>query len=375
MIDRATSHALAITTGGPLSPNFVCSGTLIAPGVVLTARQCIARFPSDRGTCSETFSAPGGSPRDLWVTAEPSILGAKVWKHVLRWVVPEPAEICGNDIVLLVLDDIFNEKQATPARPVIDAVEFQGLIGARAVGIAGFGATSPSGAGGGKRNSRFGVPVVCVPGDLSFECAGLLDSVAFGELTTGAGPCVGDSGAGAMSNGDRGVILGVLARGDTEAGRCGAGAFERTDVWGWLIAKTVVEASFVDPPPVWATAAFPEHPGLGERCRRDECNEGATCISLDGRRSYVCAKKCSAGCDDDFHCESGVCIAGAAPDLSGGCSISGAPAAGGYAAWIAMGFATLGAALRLLRGRRDRAREGDDSRTSPSASTRRRRGR
>ena len=149
MTDRASSHAVAIASGGPLSPTFVCSATLIAPGVVLTARHCIARFPSDRVTCSASFVAPGGSPRDLWVTAEPSILGATVWKHVLRWVVPEPPEICGNDVALLVLDDTFSAKQATPARPVIDAAEFDQLVRARAVGIAGFGATSPSGAGGG----------------------------------------------------------------------------------------------------------------------------------------------------------------------------------------------------------------------------------
>ena len=355
-VDRATSHAVAIATGGPLSPVFVCSGTLISPSVVLTARHCIARFPADRPSCSETFGEPAGAPRDLWVTVAPWTLPSKDWKNVARWVVPEPTEICGNDVALLVLGDTFTDKQATPARPVLDESELRSLAATRTLGIAGFGATSARGAGGGTRRSRFGVPIVCVPGDLSFECGGLLDSVSFGELTSGAGPCVGDSGAGAMATADHGVVFGVLARGDTASGTCAAGVFERTDVWGWLIAKTVLESSFLGPPPAWATAAFPAHPAVGQRCVTDECGPGATCVSLDGRRSFVCAKRCNAGCDEGSHCESNVCVSGASPDL-GGCEILGGRRSRSKPASFVVMLAVLGLAARALRGRRDRARD------------------
>ena len=349
--DRATTHAVAIATGGPLNPVFLCSGTLIAPSVVLTARHCIARFPSDRASCSETFGEPTGSAKDLWVTAAPWTLPSRDWKHVARWVVPEPSQICGNDVALLVLGDIFTAKQATPARPVLDEAELRDFLRPRTVGIAGFGATSASGTGGGTRNSRFDIPVVCVPGDLAFPCAGLLDSLAFGELTSGAGPCVGDSGAGAMATADHGVILGVLARGDTAVASCAAGVFERTDVWGWLIAKTVLESSFVDPPPPWASAAFPERPAVGQRCRGDECGADASCVSLDARRSFVCARRCSAGCAESFHCESSVCVAGAAPDLGGGCAVRGRGAPSSVAGALIVVLAAAVAAARALRHR------------------------
>ena len=358
--DRVTTHAIAIATGGPQSPAFLCSGTLIAPNVVLTARHCIARFPAGGAGCSGAFPDPAGAPTDLWVTAAPWTQPSSDWKNVISWVVPRNAEICGNDVALLILGEAFTEATATPARPVLEEPELRRSIASRIIGVAGFGALSANGDGAGTRRSRFDVPLVCVPGDLSYACGGELDSIAFNELTTGSGPCIGDSGAGAMASADHGVVFGVLARGAATGGQCAAGVFERTDVWGWLIAKTVLEAAAErSVAPAWASAAFPEHPVVGDRCRSNECGPTADCITFDSRRSFVCAKRCSAGCDEGFHCESNVCVAGAAPDLGGGCALGSSRGdAGAPASCVAVAplCFLLVALARKLRGRRDRAR-------------------
>ena len=366
-VDRMTTHAIAIATGGPLSPTFLCSGTLVAPNVVLTARHCVARFPPNAG-CSDAYPEPTGLPTDLWVTATPWTMPSSGWKNVARWVLPTNAEICGNDVVLLVLADPFTAVQATPARPIIEEAELRRALGAGFMGIAGFGETSGKGDGGGTRRSRFDVPIVCVPGDLSFDCAGQLDTISSDEITSGAGPCIGDSGAGAMANDDHGLVLGVLARGPVAS--CASGIFERTDVWGWLIAKTVLESATSEAAaPTWAVAAFPAHPAVGERCRASECGSAATCISLDGLRSFVCAKRCSAGCDDGSHCDSNVCVAGPSPLADTGCAVK--PMRDGADGRLAaLGSIALALAVgRWLRGRRDRARGGAALRC-PKASAR-----
>jgi MYXO-CTERM domain-containing protein len=272
----------------------------------------------------------------------PWTLPSQAWKNVESWVVPERIEACGNDVALLVLASPFTAAEATPARPVLTDAAFREALATRLVGIAGFGASSAKDDGGGTRRSRFDVPLVCVPGDPSYSCDAQLDYVDFSEFTGGAGPCTGDSGAGAILTTDRGAVFGVLSRGNLATGACAEGVFERTDVWSWLIARTVLAAATASSPaPGWAVGTFPEHPDVGQRCRGGDCAAEADCVSFDGRRSFVCAKRCSAGCGDGSHCESNVCAPGAAPaGTSGGCDVGptpgSAPTLAAYAALLAM---------------------------------------
>jgi Trypsin len=352
--DRVTTHAVAIATGGPQSPSVRCSGTLIAPNVVLTVRHCIARFPDPEPSCTGSFPEPSGVPSDFWVTAAPWTLPSDGWRNVASWVVPEPTDVCGNDVALLVLARPFTAAEATPARPILGDRELRDALSTRLVGIAGFGASSANGKDDGTRRSRFDIALACVPGDPSFACGAELDTIDFSEFTGGAGPCIGDSGAGAILTTDHAVIFGVLSRGNLGSGACGAGVFERTDVWGWLIAKTVLGAATPDvPAPAWTKDTFPDHPDVGQRCRGGgDCVGEADCVSFDGRRSFVCAKRCSSGCSNDSHCESNVCAPGAAPnDTSTGCAISPSPSsATSVAVFVLLLLA------RAVRDRRDRAR-------------------
>jgi len=335
----------------------------VSPDVVLTVRHCISRLPGDAPTCDRPFEDPAGQPNELWVATTPFTVAGAAWKNVKSWVVPESREVCGNDIALLVLSSPVIEAQATPATPVLTEAGFREAVAARTMGIAAYGASSASGGDQGLRRSRFDIPVQCVPGNPAFACGGALEYIDVREFTGGAGPCTGDSGGGAVPVRDRGRIFGVLSRGNLSSGKCAEGIFERTDVWGWLIARTVLEAApSADAAPGWARAAFPDAPKSGEYCRSGGCEAGHECVSFDGRRSFVCAARCDAGaCSEGFHCESQICAPGAPPaDDASGCSVATAsgssPVARGRSASLApvLAMALAGAMLAIAAVRRAR---------------------
>jgi hypothetical protein len=330
--DTVTTHSVAIATGGPSSPQIRCTGTLISPNVVLTVRHCIAAMPVDGAKCDKAFPEPSGAPTDFWVDATPWAMPSTAWKNVASWVTPEPTGVCGNDVALLVLATPFTDSEATPARPVLSQTDFEAAVKTRVLGISGFGSTSVRNDDSGQRRSRFDIPIRCVPGLPGFACDGALEYIDVREFTGGAGPCAGDSGAGAMLTTERGTIFGILSRGNLAGGTCAEGIYERTDVWRWLVAKTVLtNAPAAEAAPAWARDAFPSGPKPGDLCLGSgTCGENADCVSFDGRRSFECATRCSAGCAAGTHCESNVCAPGpASANDGGGCSLSRIPASRG----------------------------------------------
>src|SRR6185295_19370514 len=108
-----------------------------------------------------------------------------------------------------------------------------------------------------------------VPGDLSFDCSAELDYIGLREFTAGGGPCSGDSGGPALLVRDYGSFFGVLSRGNLSTGSCNEGVFERTDIWAWLIARTVLDNVPVGKTaPAWATSLFPSSATAGQFCRQ-----------------------------------------------------------------------------------------------------------
>ncbi len=367
--DRATSHAVAIARGAPGVSSVECSGTLISPNVVLTVRHCIAPVVEGARPCDVTLGpVPATIAETLWVDVSPWTDAGARWKKVIGARVPEPTSICGDDIALLVLAEPVPESEAVPARPVVDEASFLAYAKERTVGLAAFGVTDPRASDLGVRRSRFDIPIRCVPGTPGFACGAELDFIGDRELTTGAGPCRGDSGGGAMPASDRGVVFGVLSRGDVsrDEATCSLGVFERTDVWAWLIARAVLDAaSDRAPAPAWASQLFPAQPKQGDFCvGNGSCGATAQCVSTDGRRSFSCADTCTsdATCTSDRRCENGVCLprppSSSPPSDGGGCAI-GRSTSSHARALVALGL-TLVVAFSARRDRSDRSAASSD---------------
>jgi hypothetical protein len=194
-----------------------------------------------------------------------------------------------------------------------------------------------------------------VPG---FSCEGALEYIDPREFTGGEGPCRGDSGAGAILPADHGTIFGVLSRGNFATGTCSEGIYERTDVWRWLMAKTVL-ANATATAPRWAKEAFPEHPAVGELCLGEGmCGADAECVSFDGRRSFTCAARCTGGCAAGFHCESDVCAPGApfTADDSG-CAMGARPSSDASLVLVVLGLGIVAIERAAFRTRRRRRRD------------------
>lgn len=100
--------------GGEQTCAFACSATLIARNLVLTARHCV-QGGLGAALFEGSFSAPLNSPETMNVTSSSSgAVGKPSWYSVNQVLVPSSTD-APNDIALLILNDIIDEREATAA--------------------------------------------------------------------------------------------------------------------------------------------------------------------------------------------------------------------------------------------------------------------
>jgi len=203
-----------------------CSGTLIAPDVVLTAGHCIEIEPVEVITTTTDLARPGGDHIPVkWARAYPD------WPH--RY-----------DIGVLMLEHVARPRP----RPIAAACHTNArLLAGAPLTIVGFGLVTPAGTDDNTRLHEATVPVL---DPLCEQDPGCEPAVRpNGELTAGgrgSDSCFGDSGGPAFLDTAAGpALVGVVSRGLALPGApCGnGGVYVRADkIVAW--AQSVTERRF-----------------------------------------------------------------------------------------------------------------------------------
>jgi len=213
--DDGTSKSAVVALRIKRANNYeLCSGALIAPNVVPTARHCVPRTVTDTVSCTEEGTSSHNvehftedePPANIGIFLGASPAFTRTPVAVGKSIIAPPGKVlCNADIALLVLDKPINDVELFSVRLSANARVGESI---RAVGYGANDAKTPMGT----RFRREQVPVRAVGKGISKSSTRL----GTHEFEVGKSICEGDSGGPAISE-LTGAIIGVVSRG----GDCG----------------------------------------------------------------------------------------------------------------------------------------------------------
>ena len=371
--DNADSSVFLLVSQRGSAGFALCSASLIAPNLLLTARHCVSDVTDERVTCGQTQVSVPLPANTLFAANAPSINAVNMPYRASAVSVPsEGSDICGYDVALITLTTNVPASAATPIVPRIDREVTRGEL----YSAIGYGQDSAGDAGvAGLRRARAGLAVSCVPG----KCGQGVESSEFvGEV----GICSGDSGGPALDA--AGKLVGVVSRSGSD---CAHPVYASATSWkNWITAIAAQAAAAGNyPAPFWvksglsepsggvlgvagassnpsaagASGALPGTPGTqGARCAGSEqCAAAFACYSptsspTDASCAAICSKQ--SDCATGTECVSavGVCVnkPSEAPDSSS-CAVHAAGARGSAppAAFVFLAIALISEARRRRR--------------------------
>jgi len=231
-IDHASNGVVAVATShdGNTTSVTLCSGALVAPNLVLTARHCVAKAITTMPSCDADGRSHNGA--HIGEDADPAAIVVYVGDRVqvdrdvpraraVRTLHPTGHVLCDSDVAYVILDRPITGVTILPLR-LHDAVQSGDEV-------------APVGFGGGvanvigQRRSREPSSVLAVGPAANQDTGAVLGPR---EFEVDAATCRGDSGGPAIDV-HTGEIVGVVSRGGSCSGH-GNHVYTRVDAYARL---------------------------------------------------------------------------------------------------------------------------------------------